>query len=135
MKKNSKISVAIHSVLHLALINKPVTSEYLGGCQNTNPALIRRILGELKKAGIVDSEKGHGGGWTLLKNPKSISFQDIFIALNDSLLPKPMELEEDESCLVLQAISSTIDEFIEEADSLLAKKLAKISIQSLIDRV
>jgi len=135
MKKNSKISVAIHSVLHLALAGKSVTSEELGACQSTNPVLIRRILGKLKSAGIVDSEKGHGGGWTLQKAPKAISLQNIFSALEDNLLPAPMKLEEDEKCLVLRAISSTMDEFLVEADKLLAKKLSKISIQSLIDQI
>lgn len=135
MKKNSRISVAIHSVLHLSMSKGPVTSEELGKCQNTNPVLIRRILGDLKKADIVGSEKGHGGGWILTKSPKSISFQDIFEALDDSLLPRPIELEKGESCLIMKSICSTMDEFIEEADLLLARKLSKISIQSLIDQV
>lgn len=135
MKKNSKTSVAIHSVLHLALAKKPITSEDLGACQNTNPVLIRRILGKLKKVGIVDSEKGHGGGWILLKKPKNISFQDIFLALDDGLLPAPMDITGNEHCLVLRTISSTMDEFLEEADQILSKKLTKISLQSLIDQI
>ncbi len=135
MKKNSKVSVAIHSLLHLALEGKPVTSEELGACQNTNPVLIRRILGKLKSAGVVDSEKGHGGGWVLLKDPKSISFKDIFSALEDSLLPAPMKLEEGESCLVLRTISLTMGEFLDEADKIIDKKLSKISIQSLINQI
>lgn len=135
MKKNSKVSVALHCVLHLSLAGKPVTSEELGRCQNTNPVLIRRILGDLKKAGIVDSEKGHGGGWIVLKDPKSISFQDIFNALEESLLPRPMELEQDEKCLIMKSLSGTMDEFLEEADQLLSKKLSKVSVQSIIDQI
>jgi Rrf2 family protein len=135
MKKNSRISVAIHSVLHLSMAGKPVTSEELGRCQNTNPVLIRRILGDLKKAGIVDSEKGHGGGWIALKSPATTSFQDILQALQDSLLPKPIKLEKSENCLIMKALCTTMDEFLEEADSMLSKKLAKISIQDLIDQI
>ncbi|CBW26029.1 conserved hypothetical protein [Halobacteriovorax marinus SJ] len=135
MKKNSRTSVAIHSVLHLSMMDRPVTSEELGQCQNTNPVMIRRILGDLKKAEIVDSEKGHGGGWILLKSPKAITFQDIFMALNDSLLPSPIELDEGENCLIMKEICSTMDEFLDEAEILLAKKLSKITIQSLINQI
>lgn len=135
MKKNSRISVALHATLHLSMAKKPVTSEELGRCQNTNSVLIRRILGDLKKAGIVHSEKGHGGGWSILKEPSFISFQSVFEALGESLLPKPIKLDKNEECLIMQSLCSTMDDAISEADKLMAKKLSKISIQSLIDQI
>lgn len=135
MKKNSRASVAIHCVLHLAIVGVPVTSEELGKCQRTNPVLIRRILGSLKKAEIVDSERGHGGGWIIVRKASSISLNDIFQALEDSLLPKPSKLSDDKNCLIMQTLCTTMQEFLLEADILLTKKLSRISIQSLIDKI
>jgi Rrf2 family protein len=135
MKKSSRISVALHAILHLSIVKLPVTSEHLGQCQNTNAVQIRRILGDLKKAGILDSEKGHGGGWVLLKKPSDITFQMVFEALGESLLPSPINLSKNESCLIMHSLCSAMDDFIEDADILMAKKLSKISIQSLINKI
>ncbi|MEC7275656.1 MAG: Rrf2 family transcriptional regulator [Bdellovibrionota bacterium] len=135
MKKNSRVSVALHSLIHLSSVDRPLTSEELGECQQTNPVIIRRALGELKKAGIVTSEKGHGGGWTIIKKLKDISFQDIFKALDDSLLPAPIVLEEDEHCLIMKSLASTMDEFLEEAEILMAKKLSKLNLKQMMDTI
>ena len=43
-----------------------MTSEYIAGSVNTNPVVIRRLLGSLRGAGIVESRTGVGGGWSLL---------------------------------------------------------------------
>ena len=134
MKKNSKISVALHAVLHMSLRGQKMTSEELAECLETNPVVVRRILGELKKAQIVDSEKGHGGGWVLVKNIKSLSFYDIFKSLNETLIPDSIDLKDD-NCLVMRTISNVMDEFLEEAQILLNKKLQKIKFSHLQESV
>lgn len=123
MKKNSKVSVALHTLFHMVDHNGPVTSEQLGKQQQINPVTIRRILGSLKKFGIVKSEKGHGGGWIVLKQPSEISFQDIFDALDETLLPKPIEIEEGENCIVLKSIASAMEDFLDDADLILRMQL------------
>lgn len=135
MKKNSKTSVALHAIIHLIKSTEPVTSEKLGECLHTNPVVIRRVLGELKKAGIVASEKGHGGGWVVIKKPGDITFYDIFESLNDSLLPPPIALDNDEGCLIMRTIANTMEEFLTEADALLATKLKEISIDDVVRKM
>ncbi len=135
MKKNGRVSVALHSLIHLFYADGPVTSEDLGGCQNTNPVIIRRVLGELEQARVVSSEKGHGGGWVLLKKPKDISFQEVFEALDESLLPPPIVLDDDEHCLIMRSISGAMDEFLEEAEVLLAKKLSRLNLKQIIEKI
>ena len=61
MKRDSRLSVALHALLHMADARAPMTSEQLargGG----NPAAIRRTMAGLREAGLVRSEKGRGGG-------------------------------------------------------------------------
>ena len=38
-----------------------VTSEFLAGSTNVNPVIIRKILGQLKAAGLVEVARGTGG--------------------------------------------------------------------------
>lgn len=135
MKKNSRAYVALHSLMCLIHSEKALTSEELGRCQNTNPVIIRKVLGELKKANIVSSEKGHGGGWVILKKPKDISFQDIFDALGESLLPPAILLDKEEHCLVMKSIAGAMDDFLIEAKVILSKKLRKIRLIDMIDEI
>ena len=135
MKKNSRSSVALHSLVSLVKADRPLTSEELGECQNTNPVIIRKVLGELKKKGIVSSEKGHGGGWVVLKSPKEISFHDIFQALNESLLPPGISLDKDEHCLIMKSVAETMDDFLIDAKILLEKKFKKILLQDIVDGI
>ena len=56
---NSRFAVAIHI---LALVaagpREQVTSEFIAGSVNTNPVVIRRISGMLRKAGLIESKVG-----------------------------------------------------------------------------
>lgn len=43
---------------------------------------LKKILRELRQAGIVQSKEGIGGGYTLVKQPKDISVLDVFTAVD-----------------------------------------------------
>jgi len=62
MTISSRFSVAIH-ILSLLEISKDeiCTSEYIAGSVNTNPVVIRRIMGMLSKAGLVEVRTGVAG--------------------------------------------------------------------------
>ena len=58
---SSKTSVAIHILTMLALKGEcVVTSELIAESVNTNPVVIRRLMGLLREAGLVDSRPGAG---------------------------------------------------------------------------
>jgi Rrf2 family transcriptional regulator, iron-sulfur cluster assembly transcription factor len=46
---------------------------------------LSKILHRLVAAGLLESEKGHGGGFRLTRPPSKISFHDIFLALGEEL--------------------------------------------------
>jgi len=68
MKRNERLSVALHVLLHMA--ERPsaaMTSEEMAACVGTNSVVIRRTFAGLREAGIVSSVKGHGGGWRIAR--------------------------------------------------------------------
>ncbi len=71
---NSRLSVAVH-ILALLALNKgqPLTSDYIARSVNTNPVVIRRLLGRLRRIGLVRSQGGIGGGWDLVRGADLIS--------------------------------------------------------------
>ena len=81
MKISSRFSVAIHIISILQLYGDPMpTSEYIADSVKTNPVVIRRILGMLKQAGIVDMKRGTGGAY-LVKSVEDITMLDVYKAV------------------------------------------------------
>ncbi|SDN89092.1 Rrf2 family protein [Psychrobacillus sp. OK028] len=81
MKISSRFTVAVH-VLSLISLNKNVvsTSEWIAESVNTNPVVIRRVMGKLKKAGLLDIRRGLGGA-TLQRNLADITLLDVYKAV------------------------------------------------------
>ena len=46
---------------------------------------LSKILRRLVAAGLLESEKGHGGGFRLTRSPSRITFADIFRALGEEI--------------------------------------------------
>ena len=78
---STKYAVSIHI---LSLIDskkgESITSDDIAKSVNTNPALVRRLMSDLKKAGLIQTQTKIGVTG-LLKNPKDISLLEIFKAV------------------------------------------------------
>ena len=89
MSGNSQLVVALHTLGHItAADGAPMTSEALAACAGTNAVVVRRILGVLRREGLVSSARGRSGGWTLGRPAASITLADIHAALAP---PRPRE--------------------------------------------
>ncbi len=76
---NCRFTVSIHVLCLLAAQRpKPVTSEFIAGSVNTNPVVIRRLLGLLRRAGLVKSQPGVSGGWELVARPERITLGGLY---------------------------------------------------------
>jgi len=83
MKITSRFTLAIQTLLVIACFSEKtkVTSTFLSNSTNSNPVIIRRILGQLKKAGLVEIKAGVGGSY--IKKPlDEITLFDVFNAVN-----------------------------------------------------
>jgi DNA-binding IscR family transcriptional regulator len=82
MKISSRFSVAVHILSILSIEKEKLcTSEWIAGSVNTNPVIIRRVTGMLKKAGLVNVNLGSGGAY-LLKSIEDITLLDIYKAVD-----------------------------------------------------
>jgi len=77
----TKFTVAIHILLLSELLNEThkITSDFIASSVNTNPVVIRKIMGQLRSAGLIEIAAGTGG-IRLLKTPREISLLDVFRA-------------------------------------------------------
>ncbi|MEO5805558.1 Rrf2 family transcriptional regulator [Devosia sp.] len=132
MKRSSRLSVALHGLVHL--VNRPdgaMTSTELGECMMTNPVVVRRVMGELREAGLVSSAKGHDGGWRLLKPAAEISLRAVYAALGESLLLRTESDPGDITCGIVRSVDTMMTDFLADAEALLAARLERMSLADL----
>ncbi len=82
MQISSRFSIAVHMLTCIGVFQDEckLTSDFLASSVNVNPVVIRRILQQLKGAGIVEVARGSGGA-ALAREPDKITLFEIFNAV------------------------------------------------------
>lgn len=81
---SSRVAVAVHVLAYLAWRSDgPSTSERIAASVNTNPVVVRRIVGALRNAGMVSVQPGVGGGAVLARQPDDITLLEVYRAVED----------------------------------------------------
>lgn len=88
MATNCRFAFAVHVLSVLATHpDEILSSDFLAKSANTNPVVIRRLLSELRQAGLVETMRGPNGGTKLARAPKEISLLDIHLAAAGKIEP------------------------------------------------
>ncbi len=82
MANNCRFAFATHILSVLALHEGgSCSSDVLAGTVNTHPVVIRRLLLELKEAGLLETQRGPGGGAKLSRCAEEITLAQIHRAV------------------------------------------------------
>ncbi len=134
---SSKLSVGIHVLTIFALKpDEPLTSEFLACSVNTNPVVIRRLLGCLRESGIVESKTGVGGGWLLRVDPERITLLDILRSVEpqDEVFALHRS-EPNPNCPCGLHIQSVLTEVYDKVREGMIRQLAGISIACISGKI
>jgi len=133
---NSRFTVAIHVLTLLASSDgEPLTSEYMAGSVNTNPVVIRRVLGRLRDANLVRSHPGPGGGWHLARAARGITLRDVYRAIEDEGVFAMHASEPNPSCPVGASIQQILTGRFDDAQRALEATLQRTRISDLLGEV
>jgi transcriptional regulator, Rrf2 family len=82
MQISSRFTIALHIFTCVETFKNDykITSDFLAGSINTNPVIIRKILTQLKNAGLITVARGTGG-ISPTRPLKEISFYDVYQAI------------------------------------------------------
>jgi len=140
MKLNTNLTVAVHTILCIAFFgaDNKVTSDFIAGSTGMNPVIIRKILGKLQSAGIVETKAGVGGS-TLSKPAETITLLDVYKAVSDEAddersvfnfhtAPNP-------KCPVGSKIHTVLDEPLGQAQKSMEEELRKTTIRNLLEKL
>lgn len=129
MKRNSRLSLALHTLSHMAGEPGRVrTSADIADHAGTNPVVVRRVLGKLREAGLLTSEKGHSGGWRLAKAADNITLADVYLALDERLVAGGGGDAEPSHCSVETGLQSRIAEILDGIEESLVERLRETRI-------
>jgi DNA-binding IscR family transcriptional regulator len=110
-----------------------VTSELLAKAMETNPVVVRRIMAGLRDQGYVRSEKGHGGGWSLACDFKTVTLRDVYIAIGSPSLLAIGNRTESPGCVVEQAVNAALGKSFDDAEVQLLARFGEVTLAMLND--
>lgn len=137
---NSRFTVAVHLLALMSAggercAGTALTSESAAESVNTNPVVVRRILGSLRKAGIVSSHPGPTGGWLLVHDANTITLRDVYRAVEEESLFSMHHRPPSSHCAVGRNIQHTLESYFGEAEQAMQAKLGERTIADVVTDV
>ena len=134
--KSTRFAIGVHILTALATRKgSAVPSEVLASSVNTNPAFIRQVLVELRRAGFVDSRLGKGGGAVLARPPRSIRLDEVYRATASGPTVALHRTRPDQNCVVGRNIQPLLGKVLGRAEAALLKELHRVSVADLVTEI
>lgn len=97
MRLSARVDYALRAVCELAAADAPRTVDQLAAAQQIPGKYLESILGELRRGGLLRSQRGPDGGYRLARKAAEISIADVIRALDGELAnvrgSRPEDLE------------------------------------------
>lgn len=137
MAANSKLTVAVHALAWLALAERrgqaPLTSDQVAASVNTNPVVVRRSLGDLRRAGLVQVRPGAGASWRLSRPATEITLLEV----HDAVAPEPIFALHhgvpNLDCPVGHGIRPALDEIYAGVTGAVRRELAATTVADVLE--
>ncbi|MFC4636828.1 Rrf2 family transcriptional regulator [Deinococcus hohokamensis] len=127
---NSQYSIAVHVLALLNAFPEPMTSEEIAGSVGVNPVVVRHVTGLLRRAGLLDTQRGVPGA-RLTRPAEEITLLDIYRAVGapDSVLK--LHQKPNPACPVGARIQGVLDEVFSQAQAALEARLAQVRLSEV----
>ena len=130
MKISAKARYALASAIEIARLcdDEYVSAISLSKSLGISKIFLEQVMASLKKAEIVISAKGAGGGYRLARTPQGITAHDILVATEGGLFEKT------DSTVDAPGIESAMREIVfNKLDVAVNETLKNITLQGLLD--
>ncbi|MGO4372189.1 Rrf2 family transcriptional regulator [Paenibacillus sp. 2TAB19] len=130
---SNRFAVAVHIMTLLDVSEgERMTSELIAGSVNTNPVVIRRIIGMLSKAGLVTTNAGVAGA-VITRPTDQITLLDIYQAVTSPMQDELFAIHEkpNPNCGVGRNIQSSLERAFNEAQQAMENKLGHITLAEI----
>ncbi len=136
MSSNSRLTVATHALVWMAGHEHTgaqwTTSEQIARSVRTNPVVIRRLMSDLEKGGLVESRRGRGAGSRLTREPAKITLRQIDEALGADTAFAMHRNEPSPICPIAQGIRSALAPVYARVNDAVGNELERTSLADLL---
>ena len=133
MQISSRFTMAIHMFACIDTFkDMKMTSDFMAGSIGTNPVIIRKLLQQLKAAGLIEVARGTGG--VTIKKPLSeITFLDIYKAVECTPDEELFRFHENPNrqCPVGRNIHHVLDDKLAQAQAAMERELDGITLDDV----
>lgn len=131
MATNTRFSTGMHTLILLARQPDQLhSSESLAGKLQTNAVVIRRILAQFQKAGLVRNHKGPSGGSELVFPAAKITLADIYRAVEPSSLFHDAAIHGADA----KRIAAEVSRVFSQAEAAMLQSLKDVSLAQVLRR-
>src|SRR5688572_2972217 len=135
MSINSRFAVAVHILALLALTEESLSSKDIACSVNTNPVVVRRLLGLLSKGGLVETQLGVEGGSSLAQPPEQITLWQIYQLTEPGALFALPHSPPDPLCACGRSIQPVLCGFFQEAEAAMAQVLDQATLADVVEGI
>ena len=137
MAASCRFAFAIHvlAVLAYRQAQGSACSDVLAGSVNTNPVVIRRLISQLRKAGLVKTRKGRCGGAALGLAPEAITLDVVYRAVEPRAFCGPSRPQPSLRCPVGAGITRVLDEVFASTQAALEAALERRTLHDVLSAI
>ena len=108
VRVSTKSDYALRALIEITRRDDVVSAEQVGVSQDIPHGFLQAILADLRRAGLVSSQRGQSGGWRMAADPADVSVADVIRAVDGPLLSvygvRPESVSYNDSAKVLQTV-------------------------------
>ena len=130
MQISSRFTMAIHMFACIdTFTDQKMTSDFMAASIGTNPVIVRKLLQQLKAAGLIEVSRGTGGV-TITRPLDQITFLDIYKAVECAPQEQLFHFHENpnSNCPVGRNIHRVLDARLAEVQKAMEEKLAGMTL-------
>jgi Rrf2 family transcriptional regulator, iron-sulfur cluster assembly transcription factor len=136
MRITTKGRYALRAILHLVNngSEKPISIRVLSAKTCLSPEFLEQIFFRLRKADLITSTRGPGGGFSFTKAPSEVSIDDIFMAIDEGYFITPCSILDKENPLDCDySDECRACEFWKHTYNVMREYFGNVSIQNIVD--
>ena len=130
MQISSRFTMAIHMFACIdTFTDQTMPSDFMAASIGTNPVIVRKLLQQLKAAGLIEVSRGTGGV-TVTKPLNEITFLDIYKAVECTPDEELFHFHENpnQACPVGKNIHHVLDDKLAKVQEAMERELAAITL-------
>ena len=130
MQISSRFTMAIHMFACIdTFSDQKMTSDFMAASIGTNPVIVRKILQQLKAAGLIEVARGTGGV-TITRPLEQITFLDVYKAVECAPDEELFHFHENpnQKCPVGKNIHHVLDKRLLEVQRAMEEKLSEMTL-------